>query len=409
VSGIVSVPAPTNPDIASNSSDGNLIVTWQQAAAPDNNEVWKQVNGGGFALFATVAGGATQFIDNAAMVQGATPTTTLWEYQIRAKKGGQFSAFTAAVGAIKSNDINAPANASISLPTLRFSVLIWACRNCPNITSFSATNLHDSLDHVGCYSSNLLTSVDLSNLKTSGGLQFSSDPLLASLSFPKLVTCNPGGGGFDCSSGTGITSFSAPLLASVLGSQFSFANDLSLVTISAPSITTVTNNFLVNGCTALTTLTVTSLGTVGGDFMLFGCSALASVAFNNLTDVSGNFDFSDCAVLTTVSLPALTSVTNGIVSGYFGGGSLSPSTATASPSLTTVSIPNLIFPDAMTIDFTGCNLTAASVNQILARGVASGVTTCDFELAGGTNAAPSGQGIIDKATLIGAGNTVNTN
>jgi len=76
--------------------------------------------------------------------------------------------------------------------------------------------------------------------------------------------------------------------------------------------------------------------------------------------------------------------------------------------LASLSIPQLtITNDA--IEFSTDALNAASINQILARGVASGVTACQFNLAGGTNAAPSGQGVADKATLILAGNTVNTN
>jgi hypothetical protein len=58
-------------------------------------------------------------------------------------------------------------------------------------------------------------------------------------------------------------------------------------------------------------------------------------------------------------------------------------------------------------------LPAAAVNQILADFVVSlgisGRVVCTVTLSGGTNAAPTGQGILDEATLIAAGWTVTTN
>lgn len=53
-----------------------------------------------------------------------------------------------------------------------------------------------------------------------------------------------------------------------------------------------------------------------------------------------------------------------------------------------------------------------NTNEILANFVAltdSYSIHCTVDLSGGTNAAPTGQGITDKATLIGAGWTVTTN
>ena len=61
------------------------------------------------------------------------------------------------------------------------------------------------------------------------------------------------------------------------------------------------------------------------------------------------------------------------------------------------------------ISFGGCGLSEATVNHVLANAVANGMTGGEIYLAGGTSAAPTGQGIIDKADLITAGNTVTTN
>ena len=56
-------------------------------------------------------------------------------------------------------------------------------------------------------------------------------------------------------------------------------------------------------------------------------------------------------------------------------------------------------------------LPAAAVNAILAAFVAAGRSTGTrvLDLGGTGNAAPTGQGIIDKATLEGRGWTVTTN
>lgn len=55
-------------------------------------------------------------------------------------------------------------------------------------------------------------------------------------------------------------------------------------------------------------------------------------------------------------------------------------------------------------------LTAQSVNHVLARGVANpAFVSGNLTMNGGTSSPPTGQGIIDKATLIGRGVTVTTN
>lgn len=126
---------------------------------------------------------------------------------------------------------------------------------------------------------------------------------------------------------------------------------------------------------------------------------LSSLSLPLLQTVENDFFIDTSASLTSVSLPALTTVCAS--SGDLQAGN--------NPLLQSWNAPNIIFRDPMLINFANDALNVASINQILARGVASGVTGCDFELAGGTNAAPAGQGAVDKATLIGAGNTVNTN
>jgi len=59
--------------------------------------------------------------------------------------------------------------------------------------------------------------------------------------------------------------------------------------------------------------------------------------------------------------------------------------------------------------FTNNALSADTVNVILARAVANTGFVGTIQLDGGTNAAPTGQGITDKATLLTRGVTLTTN
>jgi hypothetical protein len=74
---------------------------------------------------------------------------------------------------------------------------------------------------------------------------------------------------------------------------------------------------------------------------------------------------------------------------------------------------NFILADGgSSITATGNALSAASIEQILARCVASGVTTDTILLDGGTNAnlaSLSAQGQADYATLFAAGNNTSIN
>lgn len=182
----------------------------------------------------------------------------------------------------------------------------------------------------------LLSGVGLENLTT-----------LQSASFPNLISCN----------GTGYSSFS-------------FAGSTALTSISAPLLQSVHDDFNQTGCTALPTLSLPALqtsGTVGN-----------SNAFN--TD--------QCSALVSLLLPSLVTVN----APTMGCGSC--------PLLTTVNLSSFVPFNGQQIDFSGCALSAASVNAILARCVANaGYVSGSVDLSLGTNSPPTGQGINDKATL----------
>jgi hypothetical protein len=196
----------------------------------------------------------------------------------------------------------------------------------------------------------------------------------------KVRACN----GLSCSAFT-----------SVVSASFNFTSGPA-VSISLPTLIREFGDFVASGI-AITSLSLPALKTVLGLLNFGGDIFLTSVTLTSLISVGNTIEFNSCTALTSISFPALTSIH-----------SLDGDSST---SLVSVNIGTANFVDGGVLDLSNCALNAASVNAVLARGVASApvLHTYDFELNLGTNAAPSGQGVADKATLIVAGNVVNTN
>jgi hypothetical protein len=342
----VAPSAPTAPDITFGSSQLNITVTWTNPSAPGStNELWKSTDGVTFSFFTMVSGSATQASDATGMVAG-----NIWYYKVRSCNGANCSAFSSVVSA--SFNFTSPNVASINFPTLVRAFGTFTANGLAALTSVSLPALKSVGNNLNLSNNPNLTSVTLTALQivVSGALFLGSNNLTGAVSLPALTSTT---GDVQLQSNPLMTSFSAPLLTQI-GGIGSFSS-----------------------CAALASVTLTSLQTVG-------------------SIIGGRLDFNSDTSLTTLSLPALTA----IQADFLGNGCTV---------LASMSIPQLIFTDGSTINFTTDALNAASINQILARGVASAVNTCIFSLAAGTNAAPSGQGVADKATLIGQGNTVTTN
>lgn len=79
--------------------------------------------------------------------------------------------------------------------------------------------------------------------------------------------------------------------------------------------------------------------------------------------------------------------------------------------LENLSLPNLkIIDSSITLfRFVGNALNQQSVDGILAKLVEIGYSNGTVDLSGGTNASPSAQGLLDVATLVSNGCTVNVN
>jgi hypothetical protein len=200
--------------------------------------------------------------------------------------------------------------------------------------------------------------------------------------------------GYDFESCSDLESVSFPNLSTVpAGKNFIVSYNPELKTISFGSLVTI-DRFDIHDNPNLITISLPTLVSINTVAMQNN-SALSSVDMSSLTSV-GTFNMFSSTALLTLSLPSLTAITAGL--------------DCDSSSLVNVSFPHALFTNGIVIDFSACALSSTSINHILARGVANpAFTTGALFLDGGTNAAPSGQGIADKATLIGRGVTVNTN
>jgi hypothetical protein len=256
------------------------------------------------------------------------------------------------------------------------------------------------------------------------------------------------------SSAKGLTSLQFNDLAGIYG-NFYISNAASLGTISCPALKILTGNLDSGNISSLATLNVPNLVVIGGALVVnFFSSLFTSFSFPSLVAVGGNFGvFSGGLNLTSINFPNLSSVggnffaisgttncpTYSFPSLQYIGGNFTPSMGTAaltitlptmvqySGSISISSATNLSFLVLGTIGtlkfipgnitLSGLKLNAASVNALLAllvsldgtNGTTLWGTGKALTINGGTNAAPSGQGITDKATLVGRGATITTN
>lgn len=251
-------------------------------------------------------------------------------------------------------------------------------------------------------------------LQTTDSLVLSDTPSLTTLNIDSLTEIL-GGNDLDFSN-CGLVTFSAPL-ATDLGNGITNLENSSILHFLTPKLadSSILDTIMAGGGANLQTLDYGIVNYTGLDFenlvnlqtlrmdLLETCDAISDLA---LTQIS------------TLTLPSLQSTTFGITSDGTVANLVSvnlvsfvssPIDIRDCPLFTTINVPQWLPSNGDSVVFTGNALTTESINHILARCVAAGVTTCNIELQDGTNAAPTGQGLIDKAALITAGNTVTTN
>jgi len=155
------------------------------------------------------------------------------------------------------------------------------------------------------------------------------------------------------------------------------------------------------------------------EFTISYCESLVSIDFPKLALLDTSLAISGCTNLTTINLPALEEA-NGlyIESSAMTSFDLSALVTigrmhigvTGNTVLKSIDLSSFVPTSKGKFYFSGNALTAESVNAILARFVANAeFVSGTIDLSGGTNAAPTGQGLTDVTTLRARGVTVIVN
>ncbi|QBZ99051.1 leucine-rich repeat domain-containing protein [Flavobacterium sangjuense] len=318
-----------------------------------------------------------------------------------------------------------------SLTTLTFNSLtksdridIW--NNALQTVSFLSLRKITTGNNLGITSPNI-TSINLPQL-TEGDIEISNTSV-TTLNIPNYTN-----GRLTLFGGSTLSSVSLPNYTS---GRVYIGGSVNLTSFSAPNYTTSTGMTISNA--GLTSLSLPNLNISNSEILIDANPSLSSISFPNLQYTTGTYSslkITNNTSLTTISLPSFLSGNL-----YFSGTSLStvnlpnlhtggiinitnssiqtlnfPALTTAAfdfrnnPQLTSVTMPNLTSVLGMTQQFSSNHLSSASVNSILHQ----------FTLVPGLSgmriylyqqnplAPPTGQGITDKATLVGAGNYIYT-
>lgn len=296
------------------------------------------------------------------------------------------------------------------------------CHNCPLITEFylSASDVLTTVDFDDCPAlntfyiteCNALTSLDLRFIQTADQITLGDCLLLASVNLNGLVTVSALEI-YNCA----ITSASFPALTSSSNLFFVYDNPY-LASISLPVFATA-NGISFRTNPSLPSLSLPSLTFVSNGVDVSDCATQTSVSFPVLTQANPLITH-DCPLLTSISAPLLQ-----VLIAYSGGncsslvsiqmpsadeGWLTSFLSNTCPLLTNISLSGAgAFPDGIDFQAINANLNQATVDYVLARGVAGAIASNIINLSGGTSSTPSAGGLANKATLIGNGVAVTTN
>ena len=236
-----------------------------------------------------------------------------------------------------------------------------------------------------------------------------------------------------------VDTFAFPNLAAI--NNYLTLNNITLAqALSFPSLVTLpTGKNITIENSSFTSLAFARLTGIAGTMLISSCTSLATLNLSALTSLTGSLTVNATAITSfssaitggTLSLtnnPSLTSVTmnsyNAPVARFQANAALSslalsaaqylPAICYGNTALANVTLNSNVYPydngSGWQVNFSGCALPAATVNFILHRCALFGAGNGgSLNLSGGTNAAPTGQGLVDKAALIADGASVLTN
>lgn len=270
------------------------------------------------------------------------------------------------------------------LQTINLSSLLscegdFVITNCPSLTSLDVSSLESligaptrgynfEIENIG------LTNLNFPKLKKMIGIiGIRINPSLTSISFPILTNQNT----FlhiEILGNNNLTNISLPVLNRC--SYLYLGTNQKVATFSLPQLTTIETGLNV-----------------------YLNNLLSSISFPLLTNV-GDMDISNCNALTSISFPALTGITS----------NQNSSSISTCPNLTSISFNNLASFNGVGFNFNSNKLPSSQINALLNKfvSITPVLTNRIFYFNQNPVAPPTGQGIIDKATLISRGNSVTT-
>lgn len=230
-----------------------------------------------------------------------------------------------------------------------------------------------------------------------------NSPALTSITFPDVILFNElfveGNGSLLDS----LTSISLPVTTQM--GYIKLTALPSLTTFNVPSLVNA-SQITIQYSTSLTSINFSNIITLDYGFEITDLEEVTSINFDSLQYIAGQYMvIRYCNSLTSFSLPEIIRIN---VSDEF--------SIRNNDNLTSLTLGTIGTLESLpVVNAEGNALDAASVNGILALLVSLDGTgnrdlfQANVYLAGGTNAAPTGQGIIDKQTLIDRGCNVETN
>jgi hypothetical protein len=217
---------------------------------------------------------------------------------------------------------------------------------------------------------------------------------------------------------TGLTSVDLSMFTNLV--NLSISNNTNLFSINLNSITSIYQYVAISNNNALTNLSFPKLTTTpnNNDFSITNNPAITSISFSALINSTAYLNIQYNGALTSVSLPVLTTayeldIENNSLITTINFPSLTKTTFSIviqhCAKLTSIGIPSLQSTGRY-FSLQNNALPSSQINTILNKMLTATPTSGkNIQLNGQTPLAPpTGQGIIDKATLISTGNSVST-
>jgi hypothetical protein len=240
-----------------------------------------------------------------------------------------------------------------------------------------------------------LTSVSFPVLLTAKDLKMEYNHSLTTINLPVLATTKDLGISYTAN----LTSVSLPALTTT--GNFFMGYDTVLAIVNAPLLNnSVYVSFSYNN--ALTSVSLPSL-TITGLISLYFCPSIPSLSLPALTSACPII--SNNNTLTSVSFPSLTTMTMG------GPAGASHTYIRDNPNLTSIQIDNFNTFTGLSLGFGNNKFSSPTVNYLLNKfvSVTPAITNRSIDVRQVIQSPPTGQGLVDKATLIANGNLVSTN